>query len=214
MAMDELPFDEMDFDEGIRFWVESESLDHPMSCQMISKSEKYLMLGLLPRGQEAEEILVKYPGQDALYFFRSFILIQSNASPGKFLWEVSKPPVVFRRQDRRFLRARLNFQVYILDDQGQEVEETVGMDISGGGMSMAVPDDLDIQMQDVFLFRLVFPTQEVIETPGKVVRVQHEEYHILSGIEFLDLSQTSQETLVRLAFQADWAHNVKNSQRF
>ena len=168
--MESQPYSELGFEEGIHFWVEADFMDHPRSCQLIGETQKYLMLGLLPRGRESEEILIKYPGNDALYFFKSFILVQSEASPGKFIWEISKPERVYRRQDRRFLRARLNFQVFILDQKGNEVEETVGMDISGGGMAIALPDDLDVQINDLFYFRLVFPTREVVSTAGRIVR--------------------------------------------
>lgn len=136
---------------------------------------------------------------------------------------LKKPDTVVRYQRRNFVRVSVMINIYcvllegkrkIEDITNNQVEcfDAYTLDISGGGMRIALDRKLDKKLELENLIMVNLPNEnENLAIKCKVVRVEDDKKNpkIIYGLSFVDLERRTREDIVRLVFKIMREH-MKN----
>ena len=138
--------------------------------------------------------------------YRFFSVFKGKKRDPIPVWLITKPEVVERHQNRSFVRAavRLPIQVRIIDTEGRESDlmKLHTTDVSGGGLSFAVPHYVKINSRASIVFTN-FPNIGMLSLMARVVRCQPLEpsdrgWQI--GAHFLELNRGTMNKIVHFVF--------------
>ncbi len=138
--------------------------------------------------------------------YRFFSVFKGKKRDPIPVWLITKPEVVERHQNRSFVRAavRLPIQVRIIDTEGRESDlmKLHTTDVSGGGLSFAVPRYVKINSRASIVFTN-FPNIGMLSLMARVVRCQPLEpsdrgWQI--GAHFLELNRGTMNKIVHFVF--------------
>ena len=138
--------------------------------------------------------------------YRFFSVFKGKKRDPIPVWLITKPEVVERHQNRSFVRAavRLPIQVRIIDTEGRESDlmKLHTTDVSGGGLSFAVPRHVKINSRASIVFTN-FPNIGMLSLMARVVRCQPLEpsdrgWQI--GAHFLELNRGTMNKIVHFVF--------------
>ena len=138
--------------------------------------------------------------------YRFFSVFKGKKRDPIPVWLITKPEVVERHQNRSFVRAavRLPIQVRIIDTEGRESDlmKLHTTDVSGGGLSFAVPRYVKINSRASIVFAN-FPNIGMLSLMARVVRCQPLEpsdrgWQI--GAHFLELNRGTMNKIVHFVF--------------
>lgn len=114
-----------------------------------------------------------------------------------------------RIQRRQFVRVQRALDVALHPhDKEFPPLHTVTNDISAGGASLIIPDELSLVVDQKVIIWLVLPwengTYDYLKINARIMRVaDHNEDHRLVSVKFLDLSMQEEQLLLRFCFESE-----------
>ncbi len=155
-----------------------------------------------------DEIFVRYAGDDATYSFKTSVLgLTEDKVP---LYVLAKPGSVQRVQQRDFVRLPISIPVKCAvveeDNDNLEYFKAYSIDISGGGMKLALNDPYRPGVELIVSFQLNSEgTPLDFKMHCKVVRLEVRKldnkrriFH--TGVKFLNISPGEQDRIVAYIF--------------
>src|SRR5690625_3155428 len=121
--------------------------------------------------------------------------------------ELPKKHMIKKIQRRAFVRVDVIKDVTIIPaEEDAEAVMTSIVNISGGGMCLVVPDNIQIEVDDIFTCQFVIPSpkeKESIEAECQVVRMDKdmERNHEKAFIHFLHINETDRTKIVQFCFR-------------
>jgi c-di-GMP-binding flagellar brake protein YcgR len=129
---------------------------------------------------------------------------------------LKKPEVITMIQRRNFVRvpSMLNVccalictekNIYTAGDNQIEFFDAYSLDISGGGMRLAIDRKFEKKVQRGNILMVTVPLgNENLTLKGKIVRVENDRISpkIICGLSFIDMDRKIQETIIKMVFQA------------
>jgi c-di-GMP-binding flagellar brake protein YcgR len=127
---------------------------------------------------------------------------------------VEKPETLTKVQRRNFVRVPFMMNVYCaqmtmeksienINNNQIEFFDAYSLDISGGGMRIAVNRNLEKKVHYGDTLMITIPLQtENFTVKAKVVRIEKDKKNpkIIYGANFIELDKTARETIIRLVF--------------
>lgn len=197
---------EIEFEDGIYKSIIQDITDEYIGISIPVNNGQYLPLR---KGERVNAIY--YIGNDVYKF--STVVIDRKIE--KILLIMLKmPDKVHKVQRRGFVRVPLMLNVYcatvfqdknIQNINNNQIEffEAYSLDISGGGMRVAVDRKFEkkVNYGDILLVTIPLP-QENLTVRGKVVRIENDKKvpKFICGLSFIDLDQKTRETIIGLVF--------------
>lgn len=198
--------------------IEIEMEDGYYKSNVQDITEEYVAISIpvnngqyLPLRKE-ERITGVYYYDKEIYRFETVVL---GRKVDKILIIMIKKPSTFRKiQRRNFVRvpfmtnvvcARINLakDMKNIGDNQIEFFEAYSLDISGGGMRLAVSREWEEKINCKDILMVTIPLQqESITVKTRIVRVESDRKNpkIIYGTVFLDLDKTTRETIIKLVF--------------
>lgn len=138
--------------------------------------------------------------------YRFFSVFKGKARDPIPVWMITKPEVVERHQNRSFVRVmvRLPIQVRIIDTEGRESElmKLHTTDVSGGGVSFAVPRHVKVDSRASIVFTN-FPNIGTLSVMARIVRslpLEPSDRGWQLGAHFLELDRGTMNKIVHFVF--------------
>lgn len=149
-----------------------------------------------------ELIQIKVYDQGEIYAFTTKVLGKKNETIPLYL--LSIPEKVEKIQLRNYVRFSVSLDVSYKEIENGEIKQGRTIDISGGGMKLAVKKHLP-EAERLFLKFTLPDNGGIIETTGKIVR--HELLELPNGklnsvaLEFVDLRESQREQIIAFIFK-------------
>lgn len=155
--------------------------------------------------QIGDQLSVSYMTEEATYYFHTHVIdkIVDNNIP---LLKIGRPSAseISKIQRRSFLRVAAELDVAIRF-AGDRRFVAVTKDISGGGMSLIVEENVPLQKDDELDIWLLINFRnggiEHVPVKGTVVRTVSEEVGLLVMIRFTEVSEIDRQKIVRYCFE-------------
>lgn len=102
-------------------------------------------------------------------------------------------------QRRQFVRVAVAQRVVLHDDEGEQVADTYAVNISGGGMLVALPRKLQIEPDATVSFVLYLRAEEEpVAGTGRVIRVNEADQQL--ALAFEEISRRERERVIKFVF--------------
>lgn len=161
--------------------------------------------------RRGEPVKIKYFSTGAAYVFTVKLInrLERKNSLPLYIFPLPDPARVNRVQQRAFVRVPARLDVFYaeepVDPENPAYVKTAIVDLSGGGMKMAVKKP--VKMGTKLLLKFTIPKKpKLVEMSlrGKVVRSELVDqelgiYHL--GIEFLDITRGNQDSMLGYLFE-------------
>src|SRR5699024_6789760 len=186
-----------------------------LKCKMIEISDDYIIIDIPINTRTGKTAFVS----DGTYFIATFIDEYSNVYqfntkiikkikrniPGYFLYR-PKEEEITRIQRRQYVRvnADVDVAVHSLDNYFPAFT-TVTSDISGGGLSIIIPQDVVLSgLTECSLYFVLNNSgkYEYINVKGEITRIHRKQSEIhTASIQFLEMETESRQKVIRFCFQ-------------
>lgn len=197
---------EIFWDDGVYRCTVQDVTDEYLAISVPINNGRYIPLN---RGERIE--IVYYEDRDNIFRFIGVVTGRKVERIPVILLEI--PDKVERIQRRRFVRVPViqyvniskvepNLSMLRIEMMAKNKEiasKATLIDLSGGGLRLKV--DSDINIGDMLVVILPLTTREVI-LKGKVVRVEiDDEKRRICGIDFIELSESVRDLIIRYIFE-------------
>lgn len=184
-------------------------------CKIIDKNEQYLIIDY-PIHKKTKKTAffpvgtffsASYLGDDkAVYQFRTNIVKRVKLNVPAIAITLPKKEEISRIQRREFVRINATVDIAVHSpDQSFKPFTTVTLDISGGGLSVVMPNRIDLEMGEILdiWLALGFKTGEYDypKMRAQVVFTNNRNNVNTSSIQFLSINQKDQQMIVRYSFE-------------
>ncbi|KZL94154.1 flagellar brake protein [Clostridium magnum] len=165
----------------------------------------------LPLARGEKVTAVYYYGKD---IFRFDTVVIGRKVEKILIIMLKKPEKVTMVQRRNFARVPLMINVYCalicnekniytIGDNQIEFFDAYSLDISGGGMRVAIDRKYENKIQRGNMLMVTIPLgNENVTIQGKIVRVENDRKNpkIICGLNFIDLDRKVRETIIKMVF--------------
>ncbi|MBM7623501.1 flagellar brake protein [Sporohalobacter salinus] len=210
----------LEADESIKVEVKSGLYTGSYVCKVIDITEDKIQITLPIKNEQViplavgTELEVFFNNKRAKYSFETKVLSR-RMSNNVAACDVEFPPEVNKIQRRDFVRIpvrrEINYRQLDLDDlqeleydeeKQEEFKLAFTVDISGGGILLAVKEDISVNSFIEIKFKIQdFSFEKII---GKVIRIDElsdYEDKIGLGVKYIDISQSQQDEVVQWVLQ-------------
>lgn len=184
-------------------------------CKVIERNKHYLIIdypihkrtkktSLLPMGAI---LSANYIGDDhAVYQFLTKMVAKVKMNVPAIAIAIPKKEDIKRIQRREFVRVHTTIDTAIHSlKRTFEPFTTVTTDISGGGMSVIMPKNLELEIGEIFETWLALEfksgTFHYVYTKAQVVFTNNRNNLNAISVKFLDLKQKDQQMIIRYTFE-------------
>lgn len=190
--------------------------DHNMtfSCKLIDETEEYLIVTLPVEEKTRKtkvfingtELLVSFIKENhAVYQFTSEVIKKAKTPHPALMITKPEKDSLKRIQRRQFVRVKTTLDMVVSSPESTFPPfKTVTVDISGGGLMMVVPQQVQLNTNDLLHISLFLPTDydnsESLDLQGKVVRLSHSGDIERASVAFIDLPLRIEQQLIRYCF--------------
>lgn len=159
-------------------------------------NKEYLLL------EEDKEYEMYYHYDKICYSFHTKLIAKEMDSEKNIsLYRIEYPYDIKKIQRRNFVRVDLIDYIKYkkIDSEDNSWDNGMLFDISGGGLRIAVDENLE--NEDIYLFKFKLSTN-MLEVRGKIVRyIGTSTTGKVYGVEFLDISEKNRELIIREVFK-------------
>lgn len=179
-------------------------------CLVFRSNQEHAIIVPLQVSPELQNLITQFP--------QSGTVKRSNGATDDFSFESAVSLVGFvakmnapkkRNDNRQHVRLSLRYRIEASLD-GTTWLQTLGENISEGGLLMFNPSDIPVAIGDMFRVRLYLPHLEPITATGQVRRLVPQPSNAgppRIGIQFRDISITDQNRIVRYIFDTQAKNN-------
>lgn len=154
------------------------------------------------------KVMAEYLGEDqSVYRFRTEIIDKRNGKIPTLALQLPNEDQIQRIQRRQYVRVETAADVAIHSIENKSMPfSTVTLDLSGGGLSIIVPNGSRLSDGDKLSIHLVLPMQSgeyhYLELQGEVVRfIEKESAANIASIKFIELSEQDIQIIIRYCFE-------------
>ncbi|KZN95871.1 flagellar brake protein [Aeribacillus pallidus] len=198
---------------GTMITLELSGQDQILKCKLVDQEENILYIDFpinsktgktvfLPNGTELVATFVN--SQKKPYKFRTKVLGKKKDNLPMIMLQA--PEYMEEIQRRQFVRIETAVDVAIhAINQEFAPFTTVTNDISAGGISIIIPNGVDVPLNENIHIYMVLTfmdgTIEYYKVTGKALRVVEAEHHKLASIAFINIDEKTQQKLIRFCFE-------------
>lgn len=182
--------------------------------QSIQDQDHIIVAGPIEKGRivflSVGQILkVLYYKPKGYYFFEARIVERYKLDEDIYSYAIEAIGPRRRMQRRNYFRLHIVLPVQFRKmDEGDGVEErwyrAYTLDISGGGMRMAVSKRININKGDVLQCRIALDADRSMDICGRIIRISASDEEPLRqdvGVEFQDISNNVRDQLIKFIFE-------------
>ncbi|MDQ0213715.1 c-di-GMP-binding flagellar brake protein YcgR [Oikeobacillus pervagus] len=151
-------------------------------------------------------------GRSAVFMFETEVIDRVKKKIPMLVLQDPGPSLYIRIQRRRFVRVMTGMDISATF-ASIPTFTTCTEDVSAGGMAILIPEHIHLEQGMDGEFLMVVPMQSgeyhYIKVRGKVIRIWEDLKRNIASIEFIELSSTIQQTLLRFCFQRQLALRKK-----
>jgi|GEM_PF-937233 Predicted glycosyltransferase len=198
--------------------IEVEFNDDSYKSNIQDVTDEYLGISIpvsdgkyLPLARGEKVTVVYYYGKD-IYRFDTVVI--GRKIEKILIIMLKKPEKIIMVQRRGFARVPLMINVccalicteksiYTIGDNQIEFFDAYSLDISGGGMRLAIDRKFEKKIQRGNMLMVTVPLgNENVTIQGKIVRVENDRMNpkILCGLSFIDLDRKVREIIIKMVF--------------
>ncbi|HLR08148.1 MAG TPA: flagellar brake domain-containing protein [Bacillota bacterium] len=159
---------------------------------------------------------VNYIGQDgSVYSFQTTVTTRTKRTVPVLVIDFPKEDKIKRIQRREYVRIQTAVDVAVHFEKAcKEPFTTVTKDISGGGLSIFIPDSNHLAQGDLLNVWIVLPMQSgsyhYVEAKTEVIRTKLSEHAVpTASIKFISITNTHREKIIRYCFEKQWEARQK-----
>lgn len=199
--------------------IEIDFNDESYKSSIQDVSDEYIAISIpvndgkyLPLAKGEKVTALYYYGKD-IYKFNTVVI--GRKIDRILLIMLKKPESVTMIQRRNFARVPFMLNVYCalirteksidtINDNQIDFFDAYTLDISGGGIRIAVDRKLEKKIQRGNILMLTIPIEnENLTIEAKIARVENDRKNskIICGLTFLDLDRKTRETIVKVVFE-------------
>ena len=198
---------------GQKITVKRKTDDAEYSSAIQNIKDNQIYIAVPYKGEQAlvlmhnEPVAVKYISNEAAYLFESVFLGVHIENEALRLYKIAAPNLsaVKRVQLRRFVRVPVMLDVEYYLSSSDEKKKGVSLDLSAGGMKLAVKEELSPNaVLDLYFHINVRGKAAQMQLKGEVVRCYPADedssvHHV--GIKFLNLDRATEDMICSFVFQ-------------
>ncbi|MFD1850504.1 flagellar brake protein [Oceanobacillus bengalensis] len=184
-------------------------------CKLIEIKEKFLIIDYPINAKtnkttffrRGANITVSYVASNTVYQFTSKIIKNVKAKVPGVAIALPEEHGIKRVQRREFVRidTAIDVAVYSVKNSFTPII-TVTSDISGGGMSIIIPQDHSLLMEEQVITWMILPMQtgeiHYIKATAEIVFIKELKRGIFSAsLKFIDIDSKVQQNIVRFCFE-------------